>query len=118
MRSVDTFTATIYVGFREGRSSDPKPILHDISEAREVAQAYCNDVGLCVTIIPNEYIYTNGGEPGCSVGLINYPRFPSDPVALRLHALTLGELLRLKLGQFKVSVVMPDETVMLGEDAH
>jgi hypothetical protein len=115
---VPTFTATIYVGFREGRSVDQSPRMHTLDEARAVAQAYCNEVGLCVTLTPTEYIYTAGGEPGCIVGLINYPRFPSSPQDIEIKALVLAEKLRVALGQFKVSVVMPHETVMLGEDAH
>lgn len=118
MTTVPTYTATIYVGFREGRSADPSPVMHTIDEARGVARAYCDAVGLCVTVTPTEYIYTSGGEHGCIVGLINYPRFPSTPEQIKGHALALGEQLRVALGQFKVTVVMPDWTVMLGEDKH
>jgi hypothetical protein len=113
-----TSPATIYVGFREGRSAEAPKRVHSLDEARGVVQAYCDEVGLCVTLTPTEYVYTKGGEPGCIVGLINYPRFPSTRKQIRDHALVLGERLRVALGQFKVTVVMPDETVMLGEDAH
>ncbi len=118
MKTVPTFMATIYVGFREGRSTDPNPILHTLDEARAVAQSYCDGLGFCVSVTPLEFIYTNGNEQGCAVGVINYPRFPSPPEDLRLRALALAESLRTALGQFKVSVVFPDVTVMLGEDAH
>jgi len=118
MKIVKTFTATIYVGFREGRGSDPPVVIHGISEVLAVAQEYCDQVGLCVTVTQTQYIYTSGREAGCAVGLINYPRFPSTPEQIRAHALELAGRLRDRLGQFKVSVVMPDETVMIGEDAH
>jgi ferredoxin len=113
--SVPTFTATIYVGFRSVRTDAPTFTLHTIDEARAICQAYCNAVGLCVTLTPTEFVYTDGGEPGVIVGLINYPRFSSTPEAIRKHALTLAERLRVGLGQWRVSVVMPGETVMLGE---
>lgn len=116
--SVPSFTATIYVGFRVGRSAEPAKTVHEIDEAKAVIQAYVDRVGLCVSVTQTEFIYTNGREHGIAVGFINYPRFPSTPEAIRELALELAETLRVSLGQFKVSVVFPDETVMLGEDQH
>jgi Fe-S-cluster-containing hydrogenase component 2 len=116
MKSVPTFTATIYVGFRVGRTNEPAKAIHSIDEARDVAQAYCDEVGLCVTVTPTTFVYTLGSEPGVIVGLMNYPRFPSEPAAIRAHALALAERLRVRLEQFRVSVVFPNETVMLGEN--
>lgn len=118
MKVEPTFTAIIYVGFRVGRTVDPSPRFYDVSDARKICRDYVDSVGLCVTLTPTEYIYVHGGEPGCAIGLINYPRFPSTPAQIREHALALGERLRIGLEQFKVSVVFHDETVMLGEDAH
>ena len=115
LATVPTFAATIYVGFRVGQPEDPTFTLHTIDEARAICRDYCDQVGLCVTLTPTEFLYTNGGEPGVAVGLINYPRFPSTPEAIREHALALAEKLRVGLGQWRVSVVMPDETVMLGD---
>jgi hypothetical protein len=116
VRSVATFTATIYVGFRVGRSGHEPERVFTLDEAKAIAQQYVNEVGLCVTVTPTEYVYTKGGEPGCIVGLIHYPRFPSTPEAIRNHALTLARLLLAGLRQFKVSVVFADETVMLESD--
>lgn len=117
MKSVPTYTATIYVGLRVGRSAEPAKIVHSLADASRICQEYVDAAGLCVTVTPTTFIYTNGGEPGCIVGLIN-PRFPSTQAAIRAHALALAELLLVGLEQFKVSVVLPDETVMLGEDRH
>lgn len=109
MKTVPTFTATVYAGFRERETGR----LHAIDEAREVCRAYADEVGLCVTLTPAEYVYTGGGEPGCAVGLINYPRFPAEPEAIRAHALEIARRLLDALGQMRVTVVFPDETVML-----
>lgn len=109
MNTVPTFTAAIYAGFKERETGR----LHTIDEAREVCRAYCDEVGLCVTLTPTEYVYTDGGEPGCVVGLINYPRFPSDAETIRAHALTLARRLLAALGQMRMTAVFPDETVML-----
>ena len=115
---VPTFTATIYVGFRVGPLNEPEKRFHGISDVDEVCQAFCNEIGLCVTVSPTMYIYKGGKEHGAAIGLINYPRFPKQPEEIRATALKLAELLRVKLDQFKVSVVFPDITVMIGEDKH
>lgn len=58
----------------------------DWEQAREALQDYVDDVGLCVTVTPTEFVYTGGCEPGIVVGLVNYPRFPSNPTAIWHHA--------------------------------
>lgn len=108
MRSVKTFTATIYVGLQERESG----FIFDVDSARRWLQDYVN-CGLCVTLTPTEFIYTNGGEAGFSVGLINYPRFPREPEKIREHAIKIALGLLQLFGQQKVSIVFPDETVML-----
>lgn len=109
METVRTFTAIVYVGLKVHETG----VIFDIDVATKVIQAFVDSVGLCVTVTPTTFIYTNGHEPGISVGLINYPRFPSERIDIRDKALTLAKLLRETLSQFKVSVVFPDETVML-----
>jgi hypothetical protein len=48
------------------------------------------------------------------VGLINYPRFLSSPESIREISLHIAEELRGLMQQGKVTVVFPDETVMVG----
>jgi len=74
-------------------------IAGDRSKARDIAQAYVNEVGLCVTVTPTEYVYTGGLEQGAAVGLVNYPRFPSDPTTIWSHAEALAHRLISGLGQ-------------------
>ena len=45
----------------------------------EACQEFCNDVGLCVSIKENLYVFTGGSEKGYEITLINYPRFPKTP---------------------------------------
>lgn len=114
-RSLSAFWANIYVGLKETcRPVDQ--IVHNIGLVESVCQQYCDDIGFCVSVTPTKYIYTKGNEPGVIVGIISYPRFPFDNGELRRRALELAEILRQACGQFKVSVVMPSEVVMLGED--
>lgn len=111
-KALKTFTATIYVGRK----------LHDTGEVlpeqlgRDVCQEYVNRVGLCVTFTPTDYIYKDGGELGFFVGLIQYPRFPAPETRIREHAVELAKALKNVYRQFKVSIVFPDETVMIGEE--
>lgn len=53
-----------------------------IEVAKQLIRADCLREGLCVTIEPTTFIYTGGEEAGYVVGLVNYPRFPTEPEAL------------------------------------
>lgn len=110
---VPSFTATIFVGFRVRYSGE----VHTLDEAKAICSRFCDEVGLCVSVTQTEFVYTNGGEPGCAVGLINYPRFPSLAGDVEDKALRLAELLMVGLGQWRVSVVFADRTVMLSAES-
>lgn len=107
--TVPTFTATIYVGLRHRASGEVTPR----TVAVAAIQDYVDAVGLCATITDTQFVYTDGGEPGIVVGLINYPRFPSTPQQIKEHALAIAKILLDCCRQLKVSVVMPHETVMI-----
>lgn len=103
------YQAVIYVGFKERDSG----VMHTIEEAEEVCQQYCDEIGLCVSVTPTRFIYTNGNEPGCAIGFINYPRFSSTPEEIFGKAMVLAEKLMLALGQYRVTVNAPDRVEML-----
>ena len=115
MKTVPTFTATIYVGLKytDNRTTDDFNLIYDHELLRSVCQKYCDETGFCVTYTETDYIYTKGKEPGAIVGIINYPRFPSDAKTLRERAITLAKLLQKASNQYKVTIVMPNETVMI-----
>lgn len=114
MKTSRTYWANIYVGFREGYSDT----YHTFEEAKDICQKYVDEVGLCATITPTDYIYTNKGvggigyEPGVIIGLINYPRFPSVS-DVRRKALELAGLFLREFKQNRVTVMFSDHTVML-----
>lgn len=112
MLTVTTFQATVYCGLRRAYSED----IHSANEARELVQAYVDRVGLCVTFTLTDFIYSKGSEPGLIIGLINYPRFPSDPNTIYTHAVEIAKLLLAACGQQKVSIVTPSWTYMLTKD--
>lgn len=123
MKHVPTYTAMIYVGTREQFT----PEVRSLEMARRFLHDYVNKVGLCVTLKPIDYIYTgkaqadgsvtDAGEPGFVVGLINYPRFPVEPPVIRAHATAIAYGLLELYRQFKVTVVFPDETLMVEQPA-
>ena len=112
MPYVKSHNVQIWVGLRREYSD----IIHTIEDVREICDEFIDDRGGdCITITPTEYRYLNGNEPGVIIGYINYPRFPKiepkDEIADR--ALQLAEMLRVGLGQIRVSVTTPDKTYML-----
>lgn len=107
MKHARTYIATIYVS----REVKDGPVL-DYETIVATCRAYCDQVGLCVTVSPVTFVYTDGQEEGAAVGLINYPRFPSSRRTLRRHALNLTERLQVALGQRRASVVLPGLTYM------
>ncbi|MBN7755467.1 hypothetical protein JYP46_01405 [Nitratireductor aquimarinus] len=85
-------------------------IAGDIQQAKQVCREFCFAEGLCVTVEPVTYIYTGGEEEGVRVGLINYPRFPTNKDDLAAVARDLASSLMRRLCQHSYSIVGPDET--------
>lgn len=96
-KCVATFTATIFLA-------------GDLAQATQVCREFCM-TGLCVTVEPVAYVYTGGEEAGVRVGLVNYPRFPADPVEIISKARTLADILRVRLCQHSWLIVTPSETI-------
>jgi hypothetical protein len=88
-------------------------IAGSVADALRVCRQQCFDVGLCVTVAAVEYVYTGGAELGVRVGLVNYPRFPSEPTAIFDKAIALAELLIVELSQGSALVQATDRTVWL-----
>jgi hypothetical protein len=111
METTKTYTAKIYIGTLPGYEGEEYPL----TKIEQICQEYCNKVKLGLTITPTKFIYVDGNENGAIIGLINYPRFPSTPPQIRVHAITLAEKLKEQLKQNRVSIVFPDQTIMLGD---
>ena len=111
MMIVPTYYANIYVGLKEGYNG----IQYSIDHLCTLCQTYCNTVKLGLTVTPTKFIYVDGSEMGAIVGRINYPRFPSTNEMLRSKAVDLAILLKDEFKQQRLSIVCPDETIMIGE---
>jgi hypothetical protein len=81
------------------------------ADIEDQCRTYCDEVGLCVTCTPTTFVYTGGEEDGYIVGLINYPRFPSEPAAIWAHAEVLAERLKTDADQQSYTIQAPDRTV-------
>ncbi|RMP39858.1 MULTISPECIES: hypothetical protein [Pseudomonas] len=81
-----------------------------IEVAKQVIRAECLRQGLCVTIQPTTFVYTGGEESGYTVGLLNYPRFPSTPIDLESRARALMDLLLSATYQHSALMVTPSVT--------
>jgi hypothetical protein len=110
LHAVPTYQAVVHVGLREGYDGP----VRGAWEVQEMAQAYCDKVGLAVTVTETRFVYKGGREPGVSVGLLCYPRFPREPASIKAHAVELACRLRTLLKQERVSVACTDETIMVG----
>jgi hypothetical protein len=99
LKVAPTFIANIYVA-------------GDLAAARQICQEFCLQ-GLCVTIQEIEFVYTGGRETGVIVGLINYPRFPSEPDVITRTALDLAQKLVTGLHQGSASVVTSTDTIFI-----
>ncbi len=85
----------------------------DTADAERICRQFCYEVGLCVTVESVTFLYTGGQEAGVRVGLINYPRFPTNEPALMERAEVLARLMIEGLFQHSASIVGPAETVWL-----
>lgn len=94
---LSTFTATIFIA-------------GDLTSARECCRRFCME-GLCVTVEPIDFVYTGGAEAGVRIGLVNYPRFPSEPAKIVETTIRLANALRDDLCQHSWLIVTSTETV-------
>ena len=69
--------------------------------------------GLCVTLSKTEYIYTYGNEDGWVVGLINYPRYPSDYDSLLLLANEIAVGVMEETATGSSTIVTDKETIFI-----
>ena len=112
-KEVESYLISICVGFKNVNTNE---IVGNTELVESVCQRVCDEIGLCVTVTPTKFIYTKGSEPGCIVGLINYPRFPDSKENLLARATLIATLLKFHCEQQRVSVVAPDITIMIGDD--
>lgn len=85
----------------------------NMADVERQCAEYCMEFGLCVSVQPVKFIYTGGREDGAVVRLVNYPRFPSEPDAIRAKAKRLAILLMDACCQWSALLVDPERTEWL-----
>jgi len=109
MKKAKTFQATIHCGLKNRATG----YISSVKYAKGICQKMVDETGWCVSCTPTDYIYTDGHEPGVIIGILNYPRFPEPEASLRCKTIDLANRLLVGLNQLRLSIVFPDETVML-----
>jgi hypothetical protein len=113
MKQVESYPVSIYVGFKNIKTNQ---IVGSVGLIELICQRFCNEIGLCVTVTPTKFIYTDGSEPGCIVGLINYPRFPDSKENILSTATSIAGIFKFHCEQQRISIVAPDVTIMIESD--
>lgn len=116
--TVPTWESRIYLGSRErydGPLLDRSRIIQTIELYQKSAD---EEMQVSVRITPTTYIFQDYVEDGWEVGIINYPRFPRTESRLTQFTISLGSFLLNHLKQNRISLVMPNRTILLeSEDA-
>jgi len=109
MSGTETYKINIYIGLREGYDGDT----HSIEEAIDVCSKFVDELGLCVTVTPTNYVYSGGYEPGIIVGLINYPRYPKTKDVLNRYGVDLAEKLMKHFKQNRCTFETPKISMLM-----
>lgn len=84
-----------------------------IDVAEQIIRRECKKDGLCITIEPTKFIYTGGEEVGYVIGLINYPKFPTEQYKIWNRAVSLANFLIEGTYQDSILVMSPIETLWI-----
>ena len=88
----------------------------DYSHIHKYIQTYVDEGGFCITLTKTEFIYTDGQEPGVILGMINYPRFPSDEYTILQKSFVVARGLIKLLNQKRCSIVTSKKTYLVEND--
>jgi hypothetical protein len=115
MKTEKSWWANIYVGLKDTDRTKESGVtfLYQYDVLRDVCHKYCDEIGLCITYTETVCIYTKEWETGAIVRLINHPRFPKPDEENKQRAIELAKLLLKASNQYKVSIVFPNETIMI-----
>jgi len=86
-----------------------------IQEIEQVCRCMASEVGLCVTVDPTKFIYSGGEEAGAVVGLIQYPKYPTDEIVITDRAMILADALLVATHQDSVLVMTPTTTTWISK---
>lgn len=111
--TIPTFTAQIYGGLKNQETRRYNYFYEDVVT---YCQRFCDEIGWCVTVNREFFIYKDGAEVGFRIGAIQYPRFPYEIEEIKRRTLKLAHELIVRFDQCRMTVVFPDETIMLSNE--
>lgn len=85
-------------------------IAGDIADVRRSLRQQCIEEGLCVTMMPLDFVYTAGLEAGVAIGFVTYPRFVKTPAEIVARAEVVARRLMTDLCQHSALIVADDKT--------
>jgi len=109
MKTLKAFNVQIWCGLKEQYSD----VIHPMDDVRKIVDEFVNEIKDCVTITPTEFRYVDGSEPGFIIGWIQYPRFPRKKDEIQDRSLLLARRLMRELGQYKVTITTPHNSIMI-----
>lgn len=109
------FEARIYIGNRV-KYDGPQFSFADLREAIGYFQANSEIKSNPVRITPTTYVWEKYEEEGWEIAIIDYPRVSKPHDMLRNFAYNMAVHLFEKFEQNRMSIVFPDEIVMLEAD--
>lgn len=116
IKTVPFNEARIYIGSRRHYNgeafsyTDLRAFLKDFQHERP------KELTSPVRITPTAYVFDDYHEAGWEIAVINYPRFPKDNFVIHQFAYDLAAGLLDKFEQNRISIVYPNEIVMLEAD--
>jgi hypothetical protein len=115
-KSNPTHEVRLYIGSKRGYNGADfiqEEITKYVSDFQDEAG---DDIACPVRITRTMFVYKQYEEPGWEIAVINYPRAPKPVHVINRFALSLAESLLKGFEQNRISVVFPDEIVMLESD--
>jgi hypothetical protein len=109
------FEARIYIGSRV-KYDGPQFSFAELREAIGYFQANNGIESNPVRITPTTFVWEKYDEEGWEIALIDYPRVSKPHEVLRKFAYNLAVHLLERFEQNRMSIVFPDEIVMLEAD--
>ena len=113
--SLPTHNVSIYIGSQE-RYKGKDFGKYELMEAIADYQTLLGDKSCTVRITRCGYLYQSYWEKGYQISTINYCRFPKPVELIEKFMLGLAEKLLYKFNQNRISIVMPENTIMISQD--
>lgn len=88
-------------------------IAGNYNRIEQVCSDFVTEVGQCVNVKPTNYIYTYGEQSGAEIGLISYPRFPSNLEDIRRLAVILCERLLDECNQESATIIDNEQAIYI-----